>query len=74
MGKHAGVERKVSAATAAAYLSSTGLLAALEEAQDNTQLIGWMPAGLTPFVLALLPAAITFVSGWSAKHSPRSEE
>jgi hypothetical protein len=31
-----------------------------------------MPSGLTPFVLALVPAAITFVSGWAAKHTPRA--
>ena len=68
----APVEKKVTAATAAAYLGSTGLLAVLEAARDNTELVGWMPSGVTPFVLALVPAAITFVSGWAARHTPRT--
>jgi hypothetical protein len=67
----APVEKKVTAATAGTYLGSTALLAALEATRDNAELVGWMPSGLTPFVLALVPAAITFVSGWAAKHSPR---
>lgn len=69
----APVEKKVTAATAGTYLGSTALLAALEAARDNAELVGWMPAGLTPFVLALVPAAITFVSGWVAKHTPRAQ-
>lgn len=68
----APVEKKVTAATAAAYLGSTGLLAVLETARDNAELVGWMPPGVTPFVLALVPAAITFVSGWAARHTPRT--
>ncbi|MFE9890296.1 holin [Streptomyces scopuliridis] len=59
-------------ASAGAYVGSTGLLAALVAVQDNSRLIEWMPDGVTPFVLALIPAAITFVGGWAAKHSPRS--
>ena len=65
------VEKKVTASTAAAYVGSTGLLAGLEAVQDNAELVGWMPPALAPFVLALVPAAITFVSGWVAKHTPR---
>jgi hypothetical protein len=67
----ASVEKKVTAATAGTYVASTGLLAALEAVQDHTELVGWMPVGLAPFVLALVPAAIAFVSGWSARHTPR---
>ena len=67
----APVEKKVTAATAAAYVGSTGLLAGLEAVQDHAELVGWMPSALAPFVLALVPAAITFVSGWAAKHTPR---
>jgi hypothetical protein len=67
----APVEKKVTAATAAAYVGSTGLLASLEAVQDHQELVGWMPPTLAPFVLALVPACITFVSGWAAKHTPR---
>lgn len=68
----ARVEKKVTAASAGAYLASTGLLAALTAAQGDSQLVEWMPGSLAPFVLALIPTAITFVGGWVAKHSPRS--
>jgi hypothetical protein len=68
----AAVEKKVSAATAGTFLGSTALLAALEAARDNAELVGWMPPSLAPFVLALVPTAITFVSGWAARHTPRS--
>lgn len=67
----APVEKKVTAATAATFVGSTALLGALEAVQDNAELVGWMPAALAPFVLALVPTAITFVSGWVAKHTPR---
>ncbi|MFE9296606.1 holin [Streptomyces niveus] len=66
------VETKVKFATAAAYAGSTGLLAALTTVQDNGRLLEWMPDGLTPFVLGLIPAAITAVAGWKAKHTPRT--
>ncbi|MFF1416580.1 holin [Streptomyces sp. NPDC058280] len=69
----APVEKKVTAASAGAYVGSTGLLAALVAVQDNARLVEWMPDGLTPFVLALVPAAITFVGGWAAKHTPRTD-
>ncbi len=67
----APVEKKVTAASAGAYVGSTGLLAALVAVQDNARLVEWMPDGLTPFILALVPAAITFVGGWAARHTHR---
>ncbi|MFJ5802669.1 holin [Streptomyces decoyicus] len=67
----APVEKKVTASTVAAYLASTGLLAILATVRDDARLVGWMPDGLTPFVLALIPTAITFVSGYAARHTPR---
>ncbi|MDJ0345238.1 holin [Streptomyces sp. H10-C2] len=69
---NAPVETKVTAATAAAYLASTGLLASLTAVQDNSSLVGWMPGALAPFVLSLVPTAITFIASWGAKHSPRA--
>lgn len=65
------VETKVAAATAGTYLGSTGLLASLAEVQDNARLLDWMPDALSPFVLALVPAAIAFVAGYRARHTPR---
>ncbi|PWJ07910.1 holin [Streptomyces sp. NWU49] len=67
----APVEKKVTAATAATFVGSTALLGALEAVRDNAELVGWMPPALAPFVLALVPTAITFVSGWAARHTPR---
>ncbi|MEU5834452.1 holin [Streptomyces diacarni] len=67
------VERKVTAASAAAYVGSAGLLGALAALQDHGRLLEWMPDGLTPFVAALIPTAITAVSGWVAKHTPRDD-
>lgn len=69
--KNAPVERKVSAATAAAYAASTALLAVLAAVQDNQRLLEWLPDGVTPFVLGLVPAAVAFAAGWRARHTPR---
>jgi hypothetical protein len=68
------IETKVKAATAAAYIGTTGLLASLTAVQDQPGLIGWLPAWLTPFVLGLLPAAVAAVSGYRASHTPRFDE
>ncbi|WP_086859924.1 holin [Streptomyces milbemycinicus] len=65
------IERKVSAASAAAYLASTGLLGILAAVQDNARLLEWMPDSLSPFVLAIVPTLTTFAAGWKAKHTPR---
>ncbi|MEU7093040.1 holin [Kitasatospora aureofaciens] len=67
------VEKKVKASAAAAYVASAGLLGSLAAVQDNVRLLSWMPDSVAPFVLALVPTAITAVSGWLAKHSPRDD-
>lgn len=67
----APVEKKVTAASVATFLASTGLLALLATVQDNAQLVGFLPDAVAPFILALIPTAVTFISGWAAKHSPR---
>jgi hypothetical protein len=67
------VERKVQAATAAAYVASTGLLGALEAVRDNPGVVAWMPDLVEPFVLALLPTAVTFVAAYRARHTPRDD-
>lgn len=69
----APIERKVTAATAAAYLGSTGLLAAITAVQDQPGLVGFLPTWLAPFVLPLVPAAATLVAGYQARHTPRTD-
>ncbi|MFJ2093108.1 holin [Streptomyces sp. NPDC087901] len=73
MATYAPVERKVSLATAAAYLTSTGLLGILAAVEDNARLLSWMPDAVSPLVLSLVPGLVTFVAGWQAKHTPRAE-
>lgn len=68
---NAPVEKKVTASTLGAYLASTALLAVLTAIQDNSGLIDGLPDVIEPFVLALIPTALTFVSGWAARHTPR---
>ena len=64
------VETKVQASTAATFAVS--LLAVLLNAVvGNSQLLNPLPAWLQPIVIALVPAAITFLSGWQASHTPR---
>lgn len=67
------IEAKVKVATAATYLGTTALLADLTAIQDNPGLIGWLPAWLAPFVLPLIPTAATFLAGYRARHTPRSD-
>ncbi|MEV8395908.1 MULTISPECIES: holin [unclassified Streptomyces] len=68
----APVETKVTAATAGTYIASTGILAGLAALQDDARLLEWLPDGVTPFVVALIPAAISFMAGYRAKHTPRT--
>lgn len=71
MTTNAPVEAKVKAASVATYLGSTGLLAILVAVQDNAGLLGGLPDAVEPFLLAVIPTAITYVAGWAAKHTPR---
>lgn len=73
MAQHA-VERKVSVATAASYLTSTGLLAVLAAVQDNARLLDPLPDWLSPLLLSIVPGLLTFGVGWQARHSPRPED
>ncbi|MFG3258664.1 holin [Streptomyces sp. NPDC048172] len=71
--RSAPVEKKVTASSVAAFLASVGLLAVLTAIQDNNGLVSGLPDALEPLILALVPTAITFVSGWMAKHTPRPD-
>lgn len=66
------VEKKVTVASVAAYLGSVGLLAVLTAIQGDAGLVAPLPDPTEPFVLALIPTALTFVGGWAAKHTPRA--
>lgn len=68
----APVEKKVTVASVAAYLGSVGLLAVLTAIQGDAGLVAPLPDPTEPFVLALIPTALTFVGGWAAKHTPRA--
>ena len=67
------IETKVKVGAAAAYVGSVGLLASLTAVQDQPGLVGWLPTWLGPFVLAVVPTAITGVAAWTAKHTPRTD-
>lgn len=67
----APVEAKVKAATSATFLVSL-VIAVLNTVVADDSLLGPLPSWLQPIVIALVPAAITFLSGWNARHTPRA--
>lgn len=69
----APIETKVKAGSAIAYLLSLAGLAILGGVTDDPSLISGMPDALEPFVLALVPAAGSWIAGWAAPHTPRSD-
>jgi VIT1/CCC1 family predicted Fe2+/Mn2+ transporter len=66
----APVEQKVKAATSATFVVSL-VIAVLNAVVADDSLLQPLPSWLQPVVIALVPAAVTFLSGWSAAHSPR---
>jgi len=66
----APIEAKVKAATSATFVVSL-VVAVLNAVVADDQLLQPLPVWLQPLVIALVPAAITFLSGWQAKHTPR---
>lgn len=69
----APIEKKVTASSALAYLASLAGLAVLGGVTDDPSLISGMPDALEPFLLALVPAAASWIAGWAAPHTPRSD-
>jgi len=67
---NAPVEAKVKAATSATFVVSL-VIAVLNGVVADDSLLKPLPAWLQPIVIALVPAAITFLSGWQASHTPR---
>jgi hypothetical protein len=64
------IELKVIAATAATFAVSV-VLAILNEIQNHHELLGSTPGALQFMIVALIPTAVTFLSGYMAKHTPR---
>lgn len=64
------IEAKVKSATAATFLVSL-VIAVLNSVVADDSLLGPLPSWLQPVIIAVAPAAITFLSGWSAAHTPR---
>lgn len=65
-------ERKVKLATLASYLGTLALLGALE-AVNGAPEVALIPAPWGPLLVALLPGALTFVGGYVARHTWRSD-
>lgn len=68
---NAPVEAKVKAATSATFVVSL-VIAVLNGVAGDDSLLKPLPAWLQPIVIAVVPAAITFLSGWQASHTPRA--
>jgi len=64
------IEAKVKSATAATFLVSL-VVAVLNTVAADDSLLGPLPSWLQPIVIALVPAALTFLAGWQAKHTTR---
>jgi VIT1/CCC1 family predicted Fe2+/Mn2+ transporter len=67
----AAIETKVAAATATTFLAGLAI-AILNAVQADTTLLGPLPAWLQAPLLALVPAALTLLAGYQARHTPRS--
>ncbi len=67
----APVEAKVKSATTATFLVSL-LIAVLNAVVADDALLGPLPPWLQAVVIAAAPTAVTFLSGWAARHTPRS--
>lgn len=64
------IELKVKWATYAALLLG-GVVAALNWAAADSELLGGLPPWLQAAVSLLVPPVVTFLSGWQAAHTPR---
>lgn len=75
VGTSGKVESKVWWATAGAYLAGVAGLAVVNAvtADDNALLLAALPDALEAFILPSVPAVVSFVTGWLAKHTPRPD-
>ena len=66
----AAVEAKVKASTTVTFLVGLAL-AVLNDVKADESLLEPLPGWVQVLVIALGPAAITFLAGYRAKHTPR---
>jgi hypothetical protein len=66
------VETKVKVASIATYLGSLALLAVLNGVTD-TNLISGLPDVAEVLLAPVIPAAISLVAGYAARHTPRPD-
>ncbi|MEU6015994.1 holin [Streptomyces sp. NPDC047515] len=67
----APIETKVKASTAATFGAGVAI-AVLNDVQADSSLLGPLPAWLQAPLLALVPAVLTWLAGYQARHTPRS--
>lgn len=67
------IETKVKVATIATYVGVTVLLGVLEGFNGDANLIKSLPDWLEPFLVPLIPTAITYFSAYKANHTPRPD-
>lgn len=68
---NAPTEAKVKAASTATFLAGL-VIAVLNAVVADSSLLGPLPVWLQAPVLALVPAALTWLAGYQARHTPRS--
>lgn len=67
---NAPAEAKVKAATAASLVVGLAVVQ-LNAVVADSSLLQPLPAWAQAVVLAVAPAAVTFLSGWQTRHTPR---
>lgn len=73
-GRHAApIERKVSVASIVTYLGGIAIMAVLTAVAD-TNILTALPPVAEVFIAPLIPAALSFVGGYTARHTPRGIE
>lgn len=67
------VEKKVTVGAVLAYLGGLAVMAVLNAVSTDQGLISALPAWAESLVVPIVPAVISFVGGWFAKHTPRPD-
>lgn len=73
-GTHAKtiIETKVKASTAGTFLVSAAI-AVLNQTAGDDALMGSLPGWAQTLALLAVPSAVTFLSGWKARHTARPD-
>jgi hypothetical protein len=66
------IEAKVKAATLAAFVVGL-VVSTLNQTQADSQLLGSLPAWLQFVLTVAVPPVVTFLSGWKARHTPKTD-